>query len=205
MRDILNSFSQLQRLTTENSSGTLSLDLKSWKSFYEIEQLPNDGDEESFGIGSSVDTIQAYASHQWSSFSRMPKEWQYSLSQEDKVSWGKLYESVKVRILGDAKTPHKPSNHVNFHYVTLGHIIKAGYHNFDFCETPNRSSNNNLTDKDYNTDNNSDTPMILTKLSKMYKVYTEDIRKVISNPNLSSTKGMKEINIDWKMYHQVNT
>ena len=37
---------------------------KSWRSVYQIEQLPNDGDEASFDIYSSVDMIQAYASQQ---------------------------------------------------------------------------------------------------------------------------------------------
>ena len=54
---------------------------KSWSSVYDIEKFPNDGDEDLFGIDSSIDMIQAYASHHWSSFSRIPKELWYSLSQ----------------------------------------------------------------------------------------------------------------------------
>ena len=57
------------------------------------------------------------------------------LSQEERVIWDKMSETSKATILGNTKTPHKPSNHVKFHYVTLGDIIKASYHQFDLVKT----------------------------------------------------------------------
>ena len=50
----------------------------------------------------------------------MPKVWWYRLSQEENFIWDKLSEAAKSTILGNTKTPHKPSNHVNFHGVTFG-------------------------------------------------------------------------------------
>ena len=47
--------------------------------------------------------------------------------------------------------------------------------------------------------------MIITKLFNRDKFSTADIRKVLSIPNLSSTQGMKDINIDGKLNLQVNT
>ena len=41
------------------------------------------------------------------------------LSQEEKFVWDKLSEAPKAAILGNAKSNHKPSTHVNFHYLTL--------------------------------------------------------------------------------------
>ena len=47
---------------------------KPWRSVYDIEKFPNDEDENSFGIESSVDMILSYASKQQSSSSKIPKE-----------------------------------------------------------------------------------------------------------------------------------
>ena len=47
--------------------------------------------------------------------------------------------------------------------------------------------------------------MIITKLFNRDKFSTADIRKVLSIPNLYSTQGTKDINIDGKLNLQVNT
>ena len=73
-----------------------------------------------------------------------------------------MSEEVKVTNLGNTKTPHKPSTHINFHYVTLGDVTKASSLQFDFGNTPNVPSNNGLIDKYRHTDNYGDTYMILT-------------------------------------------
>ena len=127
------------------------------------------------------------------------------LYQEENVIWDKLYEAAKFTILVDPKTPYNPSTYVNFHGVTLGDLIKAGFYQFDSCDTPNGPSNNDIIDKDHNTDNYGDTPMILTNLSKRYKVSPVDIIKVLYNPNPYSTQVMKELIIDVKLYGRINT
>ena len=78
---------------------------KSQRSVYDLEQLPNDGNEDSFDIDSYVDMIQAYTSHQRSSLSRIPRERWYRLSQEGNIIWDKLSEADKATILGNAKHP----------------------------------------------------------------------------------------------------
>ena len=54
------------------------------------------------------------------------------LSTEEKNIRNKLSELDKANILGNSKTPHKPSTHVNFHDVTLSDIIKDSSHQFYF-------------------------------------------------------------------------
>ena len=127
------------------------------------------------------------------------------LSQEEILIWYKLSESAKANILDNENTPHKPSTHINFHGVILGDLIKASSHKFDFCDNPNGQYKNDLVDKKYHTYNDGDTPMILAKLYNRDKVSTENIIKLISNPNPHSTQGMNELTIDGKLYHQVNT
>ena len=100
--------------------------------------------------------------------------------------------------MGNKKTPHNPSTYVNFHDVTLGDLIKASSLQFDFGDTPNGTSNNGITDKDHYTDNDGDTTMILTNLSKREKFSPKIIRKLLSNPNPYSTQGIKDLTIDIK-------
>ena len=107
--------------------------------------------------------------------------------------------------MGNDKKPHKPFTHVNFNYVTLDDIIKASSHKFHFGDIPNGSTKNYLTVKEHNTDDDGDTSMILTRLSKRDKVFTTDIRKVLSIPNQYFKQDMKDLTIYAKLYHQVNT
>ena len=107
--------------------------------------------------------------------------------------------------MGDAKTPHKPSTHVNFHYFAIGDLIKASSHQFGFGDTPNGPSNDDLIDKYNLTDNDGDTSMILTNPSNRDKVSPTDISKVLYIPNPYSKQDMKEITIVGKLYFQVNT
>ena len=148
-----------------------------------LKSFPNDRDDALFDIDSYFYMIQAYASQQQSSSLRIPKERLYRLYQEEKCLWGKLSEADNATILGDAKTPHKPSCFFNLHNVTLVGIIKSSYRQFDFGDTPNRPSNNDLIDEYHHTYSYGDTYMILANLSKRYKIYPEDISKVLSVPN----------------------
>ena len=66
------------------------------------------------------------------------------MSQEEKDIWDKLPEAAKAIILGNAKTPHKPSTCVNFCDIDLGDIIKDSSNQFDFGHTPTGPSNNDL-------------------------------------------------------------
>ena len=127
------------------------------------------------------------------------------LSQKEKCIWDKLSEAAKATILGNAKAPHKPYTHVKFHGVTLGELIKASYHKRDFGETLNNTSNNGLIYEDHHTDNGGGTYMILTTLSRSYKVSRAYIRKLLSIPNSFYTQVMKELTIDVKLYHNFNT
>ena len=118
------------------------------------------------------------------------------MNQEEKVIWDELSEASNATILVNAKTPHKPSTHVNFRYVALGDLIKASFHQFYFGDTPNVPPKNDRIDEDHHTDNDGDTPIILTKLSKRDKVSPSGIIKVLSNPNPYYKEGMKELTID---------
>ena len=110
--------------------------------------------------------IQSYASQQRSNFSIIPKEQWYRLSQDEKFIWDKLSEAAKATILVHSKPPLKNSTHVKFHNITLGEIIKASSHQFDFGDTPNGPSQNDIIDEGHHTDNDGDTLMIITNLSK---------------------------------------
>ena len=90
--------------------------------------------------------------------------------------------------MGNAKTPHDPSTHVNLHDITIGDIIMASLHHFDFGDTPNGPSNDDIIGKERHTDVGGDTSMILTKIFKRDKVYLEDTRKVIYIPNPPHTQ-----------------
>ena len=59
-----------------------------------------------------------------------------------------------------------------------------------------------IKDKDNNDGDNS---MILANLYNRFKVSLENISKIISIPNPSSTQRVKEITIDGEIYCQVNT
>ena len=63
--------------------------------------------------------IQASTSHQQSSFSRIPKERWYRLSQEEKGSLDRLSEAPKAAILVDKESPHKTSNNLTFMMLPL--------------------------------------------------------------------------------------
>ena len=106
--------------------------------------------------------IQEYASHQRSNLSKMMKERWYRLSWEGKGFWDKLLEPANATISGNTKTTHRPFTHIKFHDITLGDPIKYSYYQFDFGETPNEPSNNNLFDGDHTNNNDGDTSMILT-------------------------------------------
>ena len=159
---------------------------KCWRSVYKLEELPNYGDEASFDIYSYVDIIHAYSSQQQSSFSIIPREQWYWLSEEEKGSWDKFSEAAKDTVLINTETPHRPSNHVKFHYVTLGDIIKASSRKFGVAGTPNGPSNYDLIYGGYHTDNDGGTYIILTKISKRGKVSPSDISK-------NYTQVMKEL------------
>ena len=126
------------------------------------------------------------------------------LSQKEKCIWDKLSEAAKATILGNAKAPHKPYTRVKFHGVTLGELIKASSHQFYFFDTRNGPSNNDIVDKEYRTDNDGDTYMILTNLSKRENISPVDIIKVLSNPNPYFIQEIKELTIGGKLYCQVN-
>ena len=107
--------------------------------------------------------------------------------------------------MGNPKTPHKSYIHVNYRNVTLIGIIKAIYQQFDFGDITNGSSNIDTTGNDNSTDGSGYISIILTNLSQRENVYPAYIRKVLSSPKQSTTHKMKELTIDGKMYHQVNT
>ena len=92
---------------------------------------------------------------------------------------------------GGHKTSHKTSTIVTFHDITFGGFIKAGRHRFDFGGTTIEPSNNDITHKDHHTDNDGDTNMIPTNLSKRDKISPMEIRNLISNHNSYSTQVMK--------------
>ena len=69
------------------------------------------------------------------------------------------------------KIPRNTSTHVNFNHVTLGDLIKASFHKFDFGDTPNGLIKNDIIDKNHHTDNDGDTPMILINISKRENFY----------------------------------
>ena len=75
----------------------------------------------------------------------------------------------------------------------------ASSYQFDFGDTPNISSGNDPIEKDHHTYNDGDTTMILTNIFNRDKVSTVDIIKVLCNPNLHSTQGIKEITIDGRL------
>ena len=104
------------------------------------------------------------------------------MSKQEKVVWDKLIEASKAAILSNSKIPHNPSTYVNFHDVTLGKIIMDSSHKFDFGETPNGPSNNDLIEKDHDTDNDGDTPIILSNLYKRYMVSPEYTRRYYLTP-----------------------
>ena len=106
--------------------------------------------------------------------------------------------------MGNEKTSHKNSTHVNFCGVILGKLINYSTHQFDFVDTPYGPSKNDIIHEYHFTDNDGDTTIILTNLSNRYKVSPVDIRKVISNSNPSYTKGTKELIIYRKIYRQIN-
>ena len=66
--------------------------------------------------------------------------------------------------MGNAKTLHKPSTHVNFHDATLVELIKDSSHKFDFGDTPIVPSNNDLIEEVHHSDNDGDTPIIIINL-----------------------------------------
>ena len=107
--------------------------------------------------------------------------------------------------MGNSKTPHKPSTCASINDVTFGDIIKDSSHQFDFGDNINGTPNDYPTRKDYHSNADVDTSMILTNLSKRDKIYPTDISNVISSTNPSSTQEMKELMIDGKLYLQVNT
>ena len=94
------------------------------------------------------------------------------LSQEEKFIWDKMSEAYNVTILGNTKIPHKPSTHFKFNDVTLERLIKYIFHHFDFGDTHNGPPNNDIINKEHHTDNNGDTIMILTNISKRDNVST---------------------------------
>ena len=73
MSNILDSFSQLQLPTITKIKWDTKFGFESQRCFYELEPFPNDGDEASFDIYSSVDIIQACSSHHQSIFSIIPR------------------------------------------------------------------------------------------------------------------------------------
>ena len=78
----------------------------------------------------------------------------------------KLSEVAKSTILGNVKTPHNTPTQVKFYDVNPGELIKTSSHQFDFDDNPNGQPNNDLITEDHNTDNDGDTTMIITNLSK---------------------------------------
>ena len=134
----------------------------------------------------------------------MPKEGLHRLSQEGKGIGGKRSEAANATILGKAKAPNKLSDFVNLHDVTLGELMKSSFHQFDFINTPNGTSKNDIIDKDHHTYNYGDNSMITTNLSKRYKGSPTDIRKILSSPNPYSTQEIKYLVIESELYHHID-
>ena len=107
--------------------------------------------------------------------------------------------------MGHSKTLHKSYNHFNLNCVTFSDIIKSSSHQFDFGDIPNGPSKYDLNVKDCNTDAGGNSYMILTKVSKRYKVSPEYIMELIYIPKPYSIQDMKYITIDGKLHHQFNT
>ena len=88
--------------------------------------------------------------------------------------------------------------------ITLDGPIEASPRQFYFDDTNNNPPNVDPTLKANYTNGSGNNSMILSNLSKNYKVFPVDIRNLVSSTNPSSKHKLKEIAIGGKLYLQVN-